>query len=234
MTSLGVPLVLAMVASAGFSYEQVTQSRYGTKPRGEAVRTRVHVLGRSLRLESIDANEAGPALVLRLDEGRAFRLDPARKIATRLDLHRLRVQSYLDLSTAGEALAGADEGSVRTTPLEGSRVLAGRTCRGFRLTGPGASLDLYVADLGPGLGVDAYADFLEWSGASLALGRLLDEIRQLPGFPLQVLLRAIVHGEEVTTVTTVTKIERGPLAPALFEVPAGYAVVDEPKEAPEE
>jgi hypothetical protein len=233
MTSLCAFLALLAAASPGFYYEQVTESAFGAESKGAVVRTRVYALGRRLRLESVDV-KGGPALVLRLDEGRAFRLDPARKTATRLDLDRLRVQSHMDLSMAGEALGGADEGSVRTVPLPGSKVIAGHTCRGYRLSGSQASLDLYVSDLGAGLGIDTYTDFLEWSGASLALGPLLDEMRRLPGFPLEARLRAKVRGEEVTTVTTVTKISRGPLAPALFEVPSGYELVDEPAPAPEE
>ena len=167
-------------------------------------------------------------MVLRLDEARAFRLDPASKTARRLDLERLREQSQLDLSAAGEALGAAGEGSVRTTSLPGTKTIAGRRCRGFRIAAPEASLDLYVADLGPGVGIDTFADFLEWSGASLALGPVLDEMRRLPGFPLETRTRARVHGQDLTVVTTVTKIELGPLGPGLFDIPAGYRIVDDP------
>jgi hypothetical protein len=226
-------LLLALAAASGLYYEQVTESTLGREPRGVPVATRVYSLGRRMRLEPAAAKNA-PALVLRLDEGRAFRLEPVKKTATLVDLDRLRRQSQLDLSAAGEAFSGAGEESVRTSALSASKVIAGRTCRGYRLTGPQASLDLYVADLGPGLGVDSFADFLEWSGASLALGPLLDAMRRLPGFPLETRVRARVYGEEVTVVTTVTKLEIGPLAPALFEVPAGYAVVEEPAPPREE
>ena len=79
-----------------------------------------------------------------------------------------------------------------------------------------------------GVGIEAFTDFLEWSGAGQSLGSLLDELRGLPGFPLETRVRAKVNGESVTTVTTVTKIELGPLAPALFEVPAGFRLVEGP------
>jgi hypothetical protein len=228
-------LLLALVSSPappGLYYEQTTRTATEGEVPGPAVRTRVYSLGRRMRLESAET-PAGTALVLLLDEGRAFRLDPARKTATLLDADRLQAQSQLDLAVAGEALGAAEEAAVRTAPLAATRTVAGRTCRGYRLTGPQARLELYVADLGPGLGVDTFVDFLEWSGASQSLGPLLDALRRLPGFPLETSVRATMAGREVTTTTTVTRITVGPLAPSLFEIPAGYRVV-EPASLPEE
>lgn len=226
------PLLLAVLLAApkkagppGVYYEQTTQSVVGSSPRGAPVRTRVYSTGRRMRLESGET-EGGPALVLRIDEDRAFRLDPAAKSATLVDLTRLRAQSQLDVSVAGEALGATEEGSARTTPLEGTKMVAGRTCRGFRIASASASLEVYVADVG--VGIEAFTDFLEWSGAGQSLGSMLDELRKLSGFPLETRLRAKVNGESVATITTVTKIELGPLTPALFEVPAGFRMVEAP------
>ena len=82
-------------------------------------------------------------------------------------------------------------------------------------------MDLYVAKAVP-LGVDAFADFLEWTGASRALGGLLAEIRRLPGFPLQTRSRVEIMGEVQDTLSTVTKVTVGPFADDLFEPPPGY------------
>ena len=225
VVALLAPPRSAAPAPPGVYYEQLTQSVVGSSPRGAAVKTRVYSTGRRMRLESGEA-EGGPALVLRLDEDRAFRLDPAAKTARLLDLTRLRAQSQMDVGVAGEALGATEEGAARTTPLLGSKVIAGRTCRGFKIASAQASLEVYVAQIG--VGIEAFTDFLEWSGAGQSLGSLLDELRGLPGFPLETRVRAKVNGESVTTVTTVTKIELGPLAPALFEVPAGFRLVEGP------
>jgi hypothetical protein len=72
------------------------------------------------------------------------------------------------------------------------------------------------------VGIEAFTDFLEWSGASQSLAGLMDELRRLPGFPLQTRSRVTVLGEEHETVSTVTKVTVGPLAPALFERPRDY------------
>jgi len=232
MVCAALLLALLSPTPTGLYYEQTTRTTSEGEAPGPAVRTRVYSLGRRMRLESAET-PAGTALVLLLDEGRAFRLDPARKTVTLLDADRLRAQSQLDLAVAGEALGAADEAAVRTAPLATTRTVAGRTCHGYRITGPQVLFDLYVADLGPGLGVDTFVDFLEWSGASQSLGPLLDALRRLPGFPLETSVRATMAGREVSTTTTVTRITVGPLAPSLFEIPAGYRVV-EPASLPEE
>ena len=76
----------------------------------------------------------GPALVLRLDEGRVFRLDPEAKVAVELDASRLRARSHEDASVAASLIGGED--ALRAAPLAGSGPIAGHRCRGFRLREP--------------------------------------------------------------------------------------------------
>jgi hypothetical protein len=196
------------------------------------VRTRAWHSGHGLRLESADA-DGGPALVLRLDLDEAWRLDPAEKVAVELDTKRLRARSQADAALAGSLIGAGEPGAVRTRALDGSRTLAGHACRGFRLSGPSVDMVLWVAEDLP-VGVDAFADFLEWSGASRSLGGLLDEIRALPGFPLQTRTRVEALGEVRETVSTVTLIEVGPQPDERFEVPEGWRVVPEPPSGPDE
>ena len=85
---------------------------------------------------------------------------------------------------------------------------------------------MWVADDLP-IGVDVFADFLDWSGAGSALGGLLVAIRALPGFPLETHTRVDVFGEIKETVSTVTAIRVGPQPAALFEAPEGFRLEDE-------
>jgi hypothetical protein len=87
-------------------------------------------------------------------------------------------------------------------------------------------MDLFVSDAVP-LTVDAFADFLEWSGASQSLGGLLQEIRRLPGFPLETRTRVTVLGQVRETISAVTKVEVGPHPPLVFEVPSGFRIEKE-------
>jgi hypothetical protein len=178
-----------------------------------------------MRLESGDA-PGGPALLLRLDLDRAWRLDPQRQVAVELDVARLRARSHADAALAGSMIGAGEEGAVRTRALDGTRTLADHACRGFRLTGPSVQMVVWVAEDLP-VGVDAFTAFLEWSGADAALGGLISQIRALPGFPLQTRTRVEALGEVRETVSTVTAIDVAPQPASLFEVPEGWQIETE-------
>lgn len=222
---LATSLVLAAATSvaagestpSGLYFEQTT-ALVQAGAAGPGVRSRVWHSGRRMRLEAGDA-PGGPALVLRLDEGRALRLDPEAKLASEIDPVALRARSHQDASVAASLLGGED--ALRTSELPGSRTIAGHACRGFRLRSRAATVELWLAGALPS-GAAVFADFLEWSGAAQAMPGLVAAIRELPGFPLETRTRVSVLGETQETLVTVTRIRVGPQPPELFEVPAGW------------
>lgn len=217
-------LCLALFLLAGPSdlhFEQVTFSGVAGQPTGPGVTSRVWSAQGKLRLEA-GGEASGHALILRLDRGLAWRLDPETRTAIALDLERLRSQAQLDAAQAGDLLRGGAE-TARRTPLPGERRIAGQACRGFRIAAGAAVLHVYVASDLP-VGVEAFTDFLEWSGAGAALGPLLDEIRQLPGFPLETRAQLRVGGVQHEMVSSVTKLVIGPQPAELFEPPLGYRI----------
>lgn len=219
-----VSLLLATgPAPASVSFEQTTVAYAGGKAAGPGVTARVFYAGSRMRLEPGNA-PAGTALVLRLDLGQAWRLSPATKRATSLDLTRLRDQSQMDTSMAGQ-LMGLGDGAVRTEALP-VKVIRGYRCKGYRLTAGSAVIEVYLSRRIPA-GIEAFTDFIEWSGASQSLGGLIAELRKLPGFPLEMRSRVNVLGEIHETVSSVANVKVGPLADALFVPPAGWEVVPE-------
>jgi uncharacterized protein DUF4412 len=223
-----VALLTALLAAAtggDVYFEQTTVTSGPGSPAGPGVASRVWYSGKRMRMEPGGA-VGGPAFVLRLDTGQAWRLDPATKTALAVDMDRLRSQAQMDMAMAGD-LMGAEEGAARTTPLRAGKTIAGYACRGYRITSAASVMDVYVTEALP-VGIEAFTDFLEWSGASQSLAGLMDELRRLPGFPLQTRSRVTVLGEEHETVSTVTKVKVGPLAPALFERPRDYRLQAEP------
>ncbi|HSD28421.1 MAG TPA: DUF4412 domain-containing protein [Vicinamibacteria bacterium] len=214
-------LALSAAEAPGLYFEQTTVVRPAGGPaEGPGVQSRVWHAGQRLRLEAGDT-PGGPALVLRLDEGRALRLFPESKVAVEIDPARLRARSHGDASLASSLMGGGEP--LRAAPIEGRRTIAGHSCRGFRLRGRQANVDVWVAEDLPG-GPGVFADFLEWSGAAQALPGFVSAVRDLPGFPLETRTRVAVLGETQETVATVTKIRVGPQPEALFEVPAGWRV----------
>ena len=200
-------------------FEQTTLAYANGRPAGPGVRSRVWYSGKRMRLEA-GSEVGGPALILRLDQGRALRVDPQERVVLEMDMQTLKARSQMDLAMAGELMGG---GEARTAEIPGPKSIAGYNCRGFRISAGSAVMDLYVTADIP-LGVDAFAEFLEWSGASESLRGLLGEIRKLPGFPLETRSRISILGDVQETVSTVTKVKLGGVPTALFEPPAGYAV----------
>lgn len=221
----GLALVGALAAAgrpAPVYFEQTTVVTLDGQRQGEGVLSRVWFAGKKMRLESGGVGP-GPALVLRLDQGVAYRLDPAKKEAVRLDLGELRDRTREDAAAAGQLMGAGGEDAVRTVALPGARTVAGYPCRGFRLTAGATVMEIYVAP-GVPLTAAAFVDFLSWSGAREAMPALVDAIEKLPGFPLETRTRITVVGELHETLATVTKVRVGAVPAASFEVPAGWRV----------
>jgi Domain of unknown function (DUF4412) len=214
------PLLLA--GGTNVYFEQLTVTSTEGHSEGAGVVSRVWYGGRRMRLEAGDA-EAGPAFVLQLDRGKAYRIDPAEKAAIEIDLERLRSSTQMDLSVAGDLMGGDEEGAGRTAALKTPKTIAGYRCSGYRIKAGSAIMDVYVTEEIP-LGVESFAELLDWTGASQALRGILDEVRKLPGFPLETRSRVSVMGKVHETRSTVTRVKVGPQAPSLFEVPRDYQV----------
>lgn len=211
--------VIALSQPNEIYFEQKTVTLTDGQPAGPVLLSRVWFAGKRMRLEA-GSVPGTPTLILRFDTGAAYRLTPGERRAVFMPLEELRADSQRDLSTAGDFLGGSAN-SVQTEPLEGSKVIAGRSCRGFRIRSGSATLDVYVASDAP-MGMEAFAEFLEWSGANQALGGLLLEIRKLPGFPMQTRSRVRVLGHVQETLSTVTLLELRPMHASLFEPPPDY------------
>ncbi len=211
------------LSGADVVFEQTTEVQAPGSPAGAGVKTRVYYSGRRMRLEA--AGEGGPALILRLDDGRALRLDPARKLAVELDLVRLKARARDDMAMAGD-LMGAHDARPRTMRLPKALTLLGYTCQGYRIAAGPTTLDVYVSEELP-VGMERFTEFLEWSGAEASLGPIVSALRAIKGFPLETRSRVLVLGSPQETRTSVTRVEVRPLAPALFEAPRGFRVVRE-------
>lgn len=216
-------LALALLSGADVTFEQTTVVQAAGTPPGPGVKTRVLYAGQRMRLESGEGD--GPALVLRLDDERAFRLDPARRTALELDMARLRARAQGDAALAGD-LMGARDARPRTQPLPKPLTVAGYACRGYRITAGPTVLDVYVTEALP-VGMERFAALLEWTGADASLGPLAEALRALKGFPLETRSRVMVLGQAQETRTTVTRVVVAPLPRSLFEVPPGYALTAE-------
>src|SRR5260370_18980981 len=88
------PVFLALLATpvapaADVYFEQSTVVLEDGRPSGPGVVSRVWYAGRRMRLEPGNPVD-GPALILRIDQGKADRVDPAAKPAAVVDLDGMR------------------------------------------------------------------------------------------------------------------------------------------------
>jgi hypothetical protein len=194
------------------------------------VKSRVFWSGNKVRLEAGDAFEP-LVIILDLDGDRGYRLDPAARTAILLDIDALRSRSHLGFALAGDAVNAAEPESFRTRELPEQRTIAGQACHGYRIRNGQTQLDVWMTDQVP-IGMDAFARFLEWSGADQSLPGLLPELRKLSGFPMETSSRVVVEGRVYTTRAAVTSVKVGPVEAALFEVPASFKIEDESAPAP--
>lgn len=212
------PIVLAASLS-GFYFEQTTTAG-GQAP--VTVTTRVWVAGRRMRMESGDAF-AGSALILRLDMNKAYRLDLADRTVEHMDLDRMKAESQMGLSMAGDVMGGGEGGNPRTETLPG-RTVAGFVCTGHRIRIGDTVMDVFVSPKVP-IGLDDFSELLEWTGAGQSLGGLLGEMRRLPGFPLETRTRVRTEGGIQETVSKITVVRKAQHDATLFEPPAAYEKV---------
>ena len=110
--------------------------------------------------------------------------------------------------------------------MPGTKVVGGYKCDGYRLTLGSSVLDVYLTRR-IGASVAAFTDFLEWSGAAQSMAELIEALRKLPGFPLEMRSRVDVLGEIHETVAIVANVKVGPLPDSLFLPPLGWTVVEE-------
>src|SRR5262249_33385004 len=122
LQSLAGLVLAAATAAPELYFEQTTQTGSGGPPSGAGVVSQVWYAGHKMRLEA-GAGGGGTAFILRLDKEKAWRLDPEAKVATEIDLDRLRARSQMDVAMAGD-LMGSEEATPRTAALRTRRTIA--------------------------------------------------------------------------------------------------------------
>jgi hypothetical protein len=208
-------------ARNGLYFEQQVATTVDQRPSEPQIIARVWRQGSRMRLEQsvVGRQDKATVLIVRLDQGRAFRLDPAQRMAREIDLEAERARARSELGVAGGQL-GVKAPAAR---IRRSRQIAGYACQGYRLQAATGAVDVWVSHAVPA-DMEAFSDFLEWLGAEEALATFLDSLRRLPGFPLEVRSRLDVSGRIVETRATVTRIRVGAVPESLFDVPPRYRV----------
>ncbi len=216
------------VAASHVSFDQETETLVDGRPTGSLVHSRAFIADRRMRVERADSKaEPSPTLIVRLDQGRAWRIDPAGRVAWEVDLAREQTRSQVEMGVVGDLIGER----LQAAPLPRSRRIAGYDCRGYRLKTAAGAIEVWMTTALP-VDAESFSALLEWLGAEQAMGGYLDALRRLTGFPLETRARLDVAGRVVETRSTVTRVKIEALADSLFEPPAGYRIEPSPPEEP--
>jgi len=229
LSGLGsVTLGAAPAPPAGLFYEQTTQTTVDGRAADPSGRVHVWFAGAKLRMEHLSASgKAEAVLIVRLDRGKAYRLDPATTTTLESDLEREQAESQMELGLAGDVVGAA----VHTTRLQGTRQIAGYVCQGYRLSSDAGHMDLWLSEAAPAR-LESFAGFFEWLGVDQSLEPIMDAVKRLPGFPLETRSQMNVAGRIVETRSTILALRAEAPDAALFEPPASYRVKREGTDTP--
>jgi hypothetical protein len=201
-------------------YEQTTQTTVDGRTADPSGRVRVWFAGAKLRMEHLGAGGKTEAvLIVRLDRGKAYRLDPAAKTTWESDLDREQAESQMELGLAGDVVGSG----VRTARLRGTRQIAGYVCQGYRLSSEAGYMELWLSEMAPAR-LESFAGFFEWLGVDQSLEPIMEAVKRLPGFPLETRSRMNVAGRVVETRSTILTLRAEPADAGLFEPTPGYRV----------
>jgi len=215
-------LPAAEPAHGDIYFEQRVETHVDGQPAGAVVEARVWFQGSKLRLESGPAGAAlHQALIVRLDQGTAFRLDSDKRTAQAIDIAAERERSRLEMGTAGDRIGA----QPRIARLRRERVIAGYRCTGHQLQTDAGVIEMWLSTAVPA-DFTTFSRLLEWLGAEEALAPYLEALRRLPGFPLETRVETVSGARRVQTRATVTRLRVEGLPQALFEVPAGYRALE--------
>jgi hypothetical protein len=227
---VGAPESAAKTKPTSVFFEQTATTTVDGQAQAP-IRSRVFWRGQNVRMES--GNLLQPdVLLLDLGHDRAMRLDAATKTAAILDTAALRSHASMEFSMAADTTGADDADRMRTTPLEGTRSVAGYICKGHRIRGRSMSMDIWTSNAVP-VPMSLFTEFLEWSGAAQSMGGLLPEIETIGGFPLETRTRVTTGGHTYESVATIVQIKTEPLDASVFEPPAGYRTVMMAEPTPE-
>ncbi len=229
----GAALVLVALAAAaplraatGFVIEEELETATSTG-RAKLERSRTLLHEGKLRKEQLPA---GNITIVRDDSKLVWILDPARR--TYFEIARSTLER---MGAAGAAALPATGGDVASSVHKtGEHRRIGKfdayEVRVDDQPVAGARLTMWLSTEVP---IDRTLEGPFGRGglsAGSPVGRLLESLRELPGYPVEVILSMHAGGQTMTVRQTVTSIVRAPLSDDVFAIPGGYTRIASPLE----
>lgn len=186
----------------------------------------------AMRISSSGGNDT----IIRFDAEKLIMIDNKTKTYSEMTFKQLQEIS----SKAGAALGG-----MSSEDMAAMKKMMGQTATSFSVTkvGPGETIAGYETEhyllKGPmeievysaaNLKIPtAYYDVMKLqmpANPMFDMGKMYDEMKKITGTPLKTVATMRMMGTEMKTTKIVTAIEKGAIPASIFEVPAGYKLVE--------
>jgi hypothetical protein len=227
-----------MIAGATQSFGQdltmhSTTTSSGMMGRGGGTTNSVEYFSKNaIKTTSADGNDT----IVRLDSEKFITIDNKKKTYSEMTFKQLQDM----LNQAGAALS-----KMGSEQMEAMKKMMGSMDTAFSVskTGAGESIAGYATDKylvkgpiemeiwsTPDLKIpSAYYDAMKFQAAAnpmFDMKKLFEEMKKISGMPLKTVTTIKMMGNAMTTTKTVTSIEKGSIPASVFEIPAGYKLVE--------
>ncbi|MBP1595503.1 MAG: hypothetical protein H6Q05_880 [Acidobacteria bacterium] len=182
------------------------------------------------------ATAEGQDTIMRLDDGKIISVDNKKR--TYSEMTFAEMQKAVDEASA--AMAGNEEAMEAVKKMMGGAMasltvskqgpgeaIAGYATEKYLVTGP-MEMEIWAA---PDLKVPpAYFDAIAMrmpANPVLDMRKMFDALKQINGWPLKNITKIKMMGMSMTSTVEVTSVQKGPVPPSTFEVPAGFKLVKE-------
>jgi hypothetical protein len=220
-------LAALLLSQAGPAQQSVTLHETTTGP-GANTTAITYFTPEAMKRSSSDGTDS----IVRLTDGKIISIDNKKKTYTVTTVEE--IQQIIKKAAAemggqdAEAMAamrkmmGAVASSFSVTPQGAGENVAGYATQKYQLNGP-IAMELWAA---PELKLPAaYYDALKMRtppNPMFDMSKMYDEMKKVDGMVLKSVMTMKMMGREMTTTTLVTSVDKGPIPPSTFEIPAGY------------
>ncbi len=225
-------LSLSLVAPALAAAEDLTIVSRVTRPKGRAAGTQTQYISAA----KVRTSDGDRDTILDLATGRLVLVNDRKREYSETTLDELRAfMGQLDAAMAGNPMMEKMLGNVSEVSVkEGTeaRTIAGYETNQYVLSmGDTMRFEIWAAPAltPPVQYFDARkALFATLGPLSKRFDAMFEEMKKIEGFPLATTIDYKMMMVRRQTLTEATEVRKGPIAPSVFEVPAGYKKVASP------
>jgi len=210
-------------------HETITSA--GMRGQGERTATSItYITAKAIK----NTSPEGQDTIIRFDEGKIITIDNTNRTYTEMTTEQLNQMLEKLPGKEGEnaekmealrKMMGQAASSYSVTKEGPGETIAGYSTEKYLLKGP-IEYEIWAAPAlkMPTLFFDVMKSRMP-KNPMFDMGKLYDEMKKIQGMPLKTVMTMKMMNMEMKTTTVVTSVEKTPIPPSTFQVPAGYKLL---------